>query len=83
VISAQFEPQELIVYPRGGSGTNGADGGNGGIIRICVDEDKTHLLQAVNWDVQGGKGGAAGRHGKRGRGGKGGRGGHGLKWFDA
>jgi hypothetical protein len=66
---------------RGGNGTNGADGGNGGTIRIYVDENKTHLLQAVDWDVQGGKGGVAGHHGKGGRAGKGGRGGRGLKWF--
>ncbi|RDW66553.1 hypothetical protein BP6252_10188 [Coleophoma cylindrospora] len=63
-----------------GKGTDGADGGNGGTIRIMVDEDKTHLLQAVDWDVRGGKGGPPGEHGSPGKAGKGGRGGHGISW---
>ncbi|RDW71671.1 hypothetical protein BP5796_07705 [Coleophoma crateriformis] len=64
-----------------GKGTDGADGGNGGTIRIMVDEDKTHLLQAVDWDVRGGKGGPPGEHGCPGLAGKGGSGGRGISWL--
>lgn len=63
-----------------GAGTNGGDGGNGGQVRIYVDEDKTHLLLAINWEVRGGKGGSAGEHGTPGPGGKGGRGGQSITW---
>ncbi|CZR55745.1 uncharacterized protein PAC_05633 [Phialocephala subalpina] len=63
-----------------GSGTNVAKGGKGGTIRIYVDEDKTHLLLAASWDVQGGKGGVSGEHGKLGAGGRGGNGGQDSTW---
>ncbi|KAH8600119.1 hypothetical protein B0O99DRAFT_737601 [Bisporella sp. PMI_857] len=65
---------------RGGRGTHGADGGPGGTIEIHVEEDKTHLLMAVNWQVNGGKGGAPGQHGRGGAGGIGGIGGQGYSW---
>ena len=63
-----------------GRGTNGADGGDGGIIEIHVDEENTHLLFSVNWDVSGGLGGAPGHHGNPERGGRGGHGGQGHTW---
>jgi hypothetical protein len=63
-----------------GAGSNGADGGKGGMINICVDEDKTHLLLATTWDISGGKGGGAGEHGIPGPGGKGGEGGRSFTW---
>lgn len=71
---------DLIILRSAGRGSNGADGGDGGIIEISVDEDDTHLLFAVQWDVRGGDGGAPGRHGQPGRGGQGGNGGAGHKW---
>ncbi|KAN0122123.1 hypothetical protein V8E51_000449 [Hyaloscypha variabilis] len=65
---------------RAGAGTNGADGGKGGKIQVCVDENNTHLLLAMSWEVSGGKGGASGEHGSPGLGGKGGKGGLGVTW---
>jgi hypothetical protein len=70
----------MLIYSSAGGGSNGADGGKGGRIRIYVDEDKTHLLLATSWDVNGGKGGPAGEHGVPGPGGKGGKGGQGYTW---
>lgn len=46
-----------------------------------MNEDDTHLLLAVSWDVSGGAGGTAGQHGRPGNGGQGGRGGEGYSWF--
>jgi hypothetical protein len=63
-----------------GTGTNGGDAGNGGQVRLYVDEDKTHLLLATSWEVCGGKGGVAGEHGTPGPGGKGGKGGRNITW---
>ena len=63
-----------------GLGSHGANGGDGGVIEIHVDEDNTHLLFAVKWDVRGGRGGAPGRHGDPGAGGRGGHGGQGHVW---
>lgn len=63
-----------------GAGTNGGDAGNGGQVRIYVDEDKTYLLLATSWEVRGGKGGLAGEHGTPGEGGRGGTGGRSFKW---
>jgi hypothetical protein len=64
-----------------GSGTYGADGGNGGSIDILVDENMTHLLIAVEWDTRGGSGGPPGHHGKPGKGGPGGKGGVAYEWY--
>ena len=63
-----------------GRGSNGGHAGDGGKIRIYVDEDKIHLLLATSWEVRGGKGGVAGEHGTPGPGGKGGLGGQGFQW---
>jgi hypothetical protein len=70
----------MIPVHRAGNGTDGADGGRGGTIQIHVDEDKTHLLVAVDWEVKGGQGGPPGQHGTPGLGGKGGPGGQPLSW---
>ncbi len=70
----------MLTILSAGSGTNGADGGNGGVIHIYIDEDKTHLLMAVTWDIHGGRGGPPGEHGSPGQGGRGGRGGLGYTW---
>lgn len=63
-----------------GQGSNGADGGEGGTLHVVVNENSTHLLMAVSFDVRGGKGGNAGVHGNAGIGGAGGIGGQGWKW---
>ena len=63
-----------------GQGTHGANGGDGGFIELHVDEQNTHLLLAVKWDVRGGLGGAPGLHGNPGAAGRGGHGGQGHVW---
>lgn len=60
--------------------TSGVDGGRGGRIEISVDEDSTHLLFAVQWDISGGRGGDPGHHSEPGLGGHGGYGGSGHQW---
>ena len=76
----KFFPLNCVVN-RAGNGTSGAKGGQGGTIQIHVDEDKTHLLLGVDWDVKGGKGGSPGKNGVPGVGGKGGSGGQAISWF--
>lgn len=63
-----------------GRGSNGAHGGAGGDIHVIMDQNSTHLIMAVSWDLKGGTGGRAGQHGAPGKGGKGGTGGQGWKW---
>ena len=63
-----------------GRGSHGADGGLGGTIEVSVDEDNTHLLLVVQYDVNGGDGGEPGKHGAAGLQGAGGVGGAGHKW---
>jgi hypothetical protein len=48
---------------------------------MYVDENRTHLLLAVSWDVRGGLGGAEGHHGQPGIGGTGGLGGQRFVWY--
>ena len=74
---------ELIFYLSysAGLGTNGADGGSGGTIEVFVDEESTHLLFAVQFEVHGGKEGKPGCHGKPGKEGLGGNGGGGHTWY--
>lgn len=61
-------------------GTNGGDGGYGGVVSIEVSEHDTNLLLVVDWDVSGGIGGASGIHGRPGDGGQSGQGGQGCTW---
>ena len=75
-----FRTDNLTFLCSAGRGSNGADGGDGGTIEISVDEDNTHLLFAVQYDVKGGKGGSPGCHGQAGSGGQGGNGGAGHEW---
>jgi len=70
----------MLIDFSAGSGTDGANGGNGGRIQIKLTEENTYLLLATSWDVKGGNGGRAGEHGKPGSGGKGGQGGQGFTW---
>ncbi len=84
-MGSKSPPQALILTPdancsSAGTGTNGGDAGNGGQVRIYVDENKTHLLLATIWDVRGGKGGVPGKHGTPGPLGKGGKGGQNIIW---
>jgi hypothetical protein len=77
-----LKPQKELTVNSAGHGTDGADGGNGGIVQIILDENNTHLLMAVKYDVRGGQGGNPGQHGQPGDGGTGGRGGDGHKWCE-
>ena len=63
-----------------GSGSHGANGGDGGNVHIIVNENMTHLLYAVKWLVHGGLGGDPGDHGEPGQGGLGGPGGAPFEW---
>jgi len=65
----------------GGAGSDGANGGDGGIIEVSVHEEDMHLLIAVGWNIRGGDGGVRGVNGKGGRGGPGGPGGRGWSEY--
>jgi hypothetical protein len=47
---------------------------------VIVEENQTHILIALSFDLCGGAGGKAGKHGRPGKGGNMGKGGKGHEW---